>query len=213
MTPTRLKTPFCHSLHVITCQQQGNRLRASENKNINEHEWENWQESKKGIWEREVCSDILPSVVCWEAVHCSTDIKAHASCLSPNPLLWCSSIRFVAYMSTHIHTASPHTSEKLQMCVCVCMQRDLSQQTAVFSSCWGANSMQIFSQAICTEVTLQGTLFVSFVQCRGGHPSCCITAAVMAIIGYQFGKSVKCSPRFNHNDWFHLAITELQFQD
>lgn len=119
MTPTRFQTPFCHSLHVITCQQQGNRLRASENKNINEHEWENWQESKKGIWEREVCSHILPSVVCWEAVHCSTDIKAHASCLSPNPLPWCPSIRFVAYMSTHIHTASPHTSEKLQMCVCV----------------------------------------------------------------------------------------------
>lgn len=131
MTPTRLKTPFCHSLHVITCQQQGNRLRASENKNINEHEWENWQESKKGIWEREVCSDILPSVVCWEAVHCSTDIKAHASCLSPNPLPWCPSIRFVAYMSTHIHTASPHTSEKLQMCVCVC--RGISANRLLYS--------------------------------------------------------------------------------
>lgn len=212
MTPTRFKTPFCPSLHVITCQQQGNRLRASENKNINEHEWENWQESKKGIWEREVCSDILPSVVCWEAVHCSTDIKAHASC--SHLTLYYDVLLFVlSHTWAHISTQPRHTRRKNFKCVCVCMQRDLSQQTAVFSSCWGANSMQIFSQAICTEVTLQGTLFVSFVQCRGGHPSCCITAAVMAIIGYQFGKSVKCSPRFNHNDWFHLAITELQFQD
>lgn len=122
---------------------------------------------------------------------------------------------FYSFCPIHVHTyprdLATHVGKTST--VCVCRQRDLSQQTAVFSSCWGANSMQIFSQAICTEVTLQGTLFMSFVQCRGGHPSCCITAAVMAIIGYQFGKSVKCSPRFNHDDWFHLAITELQFQD
>lgn len=140
--------------------------------------------------QREVCTDIPATVAHWELMHCTTSycLKQNAATRPHTGLsfTWTSTAMSFFHLSlphiyTDIHTACPVRflltwCNTLRMCVCVCAQRDRSQHTAVSSS-WEVNSMQIFSQAICGEVTFtRDTVCVCLFCSVRGHPDCCVTA-------------------------------------